>query len=397
MIFNEALYPIFLFISVLVFHIVPKNFKPWWIFICGTTFYAYYADVFIFLFIIETIVVYVLLRQFRQNLFAFIFTLIFSIGILIYFKYRNMVLISVFSVLDTFQSGELPTFDRFILPLAISFFTFEFIHYIVDVYKGKIKPHNFKEFLAFIMFFPTMVAGPIKRFQDFVPKMENATFSFKDLSSGITRIIIGLAKKIIIADSMDLWIQPIQSITGIAGADSYTLWIALFAYGIKIYSDFSGYSDIAIGSARLFGITIPENFAYPYFQANIRRFWRCWHISLTKWIIDYIYIPLGGSKCSFKRTAFNILAAMSISGIWHGAAWHFVLWGLYHGFLLALNSFYRQKIKPHIAWIDKFSIVINPISTVFTFILVTFGWALFVMPIENFKNALPKLLFLAGW
>lgn len=396
MIFNEAIYPIFLFICVLVFHLLPKNFKPWWIFISGIIFYAYYADIFIFLFIIETIIVYVLLKQFRKSFFAFIFSLVISIGILVYFKYRNMVLISWFSILNVFKNGELPSFDRFILPLAISFFTFEFIHYIVDMYKGKIKPHNFKEFLAFIMFFPTMVAGPIKRFQDFVPKMGKASFSFEHLSIGITRIIIGFAKKVIIADSMDLWIQPLQSATGISSADSYTLWIALFAYAIKIYCDFSGYSDIAIGSARLFGIAIPENFAYPYFQSNIASFWRCWHISLTKWIIDYIYIPLGGSRNNLKRTMFNILIAMSISGIWHGAAWHFVLWGLYHGCLLALNAFYRGKIKPHIQWIDKFPILIRTLSTVFTFILVSFGWAFFVMPFENFKNVLPKLLFLGG-
>ena len=395
MIFNELLYPIFLAICVFVFHMLPSKFKPWWLFTCGTAFYAYYAEIFIILLIIEILLVYLLSKNMKKNIPVLIISLIISVGVLAYFKYKNMFLTTLWELFSIFTGSQLPTFEKMVFPLAISFFTFEFVHYIIDSYKGKIPQHNFKEFLAFIMFFPTMVAGPIKRFQDFVPKMNNASFSFAHLNAGIYRILIGLFKKIVIADSMDLWMQPVLSVAGISSSSSLDLWIALFAYSVKIYVDFSGYSDIAIGSARLFGIVIPENFLSPYLKPNISKFWKSWHISLTKWIIDYVFIPIGGSRGTFRRVAFNTIAAMSVSGLWHGAYWHFVVWGIYHGVLLVSYRFYSEKLKPRMKFLEKIPNCIgHPAAVIFTFILVNIGWGLFILPMDIFTMLLPRLMFL---
>lgn len=392
MIFNEALYPIFLALSAGVFHLIPKHWRAWWLFATGLVFYAYYSDLFVWLFVAEAVVIYLVMGRYKRNLGAFLACLLGSIAVLGYFKYKNMILIGAFTLWDRFQGGGIPAFEALIFPLAISFFTFEFIHYLVDYRQGKLPPHGFKEFLAFIMFFPTMVAGPIKRFQDFVPKIERATFSWDDLHQGIWRILIGMAKKIVVADSMDLWIQPLLSGQMLAGATPGELWLALLAYSVKIYLDFSGYSDIAIGSARLFGIRVPENFNWPYLQANITQFWRHWHISLTSWITDYVFIPLGGSRGGRSRAIANTLIAMGASGIWHGAAWHFMVWGLYHGALLSLYRLFKDLVKPRMPWWERHAAVTRPVSILVTFVLVTLGWGLFIMPVERFGQMLPRLV-----
>lgn len=395
MIFNELLYPLFLTVCVLIFHLLPKNLKLWWIFICGTIFYGYYAQTFLYLLLIEIFIIYFLTLKLRENIFAFLFAVIIAVGTLGFFKYKNMFLATTYTFAEflNLNHNSSLSLNKLILPLAISFFTFEFVHFMVDVRNKKIINYNLKEFLAFIMFFPTMVAGPIKRFQNFTPQVENAKFCFEDLNVGLNRILLGFAKKIIIADSMDLWVQPILSPQAVYNS-TLDLWISLFAYSIKIYADFSGYSDIAIGSARLFGIKVPENFLLPYLKPNITLFWRNWHISLTKWIMDYIYIPLGGNRKAEKRTYINIVLAMSISGLWHGADWHFVLWGIYNGVLLVVHRIYSEKVKTKIKFIEKYKNIIMPFSVLITFIFVTLGWGLFIMPASHFFKLLPKLFFI---
>jgi len=228
------------------------------------------------------------------------------------------------------------------LPLGISFFTFEFIHYAVDRYRGKTEAGSFAEYLAFILFFPTMVAGPIKRYQDFRPKLLSPSRAWsEDWQQGITRILSGLAKKFAIADFLTCLTDHLNR-ADIAQAKRWVLPIWLLAFGFKIYFDFSAYSDIAIGSARLFGIKVPENFDWPYLRTNIAEFWKHWHMSLYRWLVDYVFVPLGGSRVAQPRIYLNILITMFLSGLWHGAGLNFIVWGLWHGMLLVVHRWWKN-------------------------------------------------------
>jgi alginate O-acetyltransferase complex protein AlgI len=266
------------------------------------------------------------------------------------------------------------------LPIGISFFTFEFIHYAVDRYNGKTEAGSAIEYMAFILYFPTMVAGPIKRYQDFLPKLRSpSTDMIVNWRLGCTRILVGLAKKFAVADVMTAFTDHFNR-ADILVAQRWVLPAWLLAYGVKIYFDFSGYSDIAIGSARLFGLEVPENFDWPYFRTNIASFWRHWHISLTRWLMDYIFIPLGGSRVAPGRIYFNLLVTMLVSGIWHGAGLNFLVWGAWHGLLLTLHRMWVQWRGP--ARPDRpFHRV--ALSAVGTFAWVNVGWAFFCMDLPT--------------
>lgn len=233
--------------------------------------------------------------------------------------------------------------------------------------------------MAFILFFPTMVAGPIKRYQDFLPKLRSVTsIDLLDWQRGITRILAGLAKKFAIADLLTAYTNHLN-MADIAVAHRAVLPLWLFAYGLKIYTDFSAYSDIAIGSARLFGIRVPENFDWPYLQTNITDFWRHWHISLSSWLLDYVYIPLGGSRVAMPRIYLNLLITMGISGLWHGAGFNFILWGLLHGLMLAVHRWWRHR-PGHV---PSTSAAMRFASGVLTFLCVNLAWAFFCMDIRT--------------
>jgi alginate O-acetyltransferase complex protein AlgI len=265
--------------------------------------------------------------------------------------------------------------DGAFLPLGISFFTFEFIHYAAERWRGRVERGTLAEYLSFIMFFPTLVAGPIKRFGDFLPKLRApASPLAEDWRIGITRILTGLVKKFAIADLLTAMTGNLTA-EGIMSVPRGILLLWVFAYGMKIYFDFSGYSDIAIGSARLFGIRIPENFHWPYLQKNIALFWTHWHISLSFWLRDYVFIPLGGSRVALPHIVFNLLVTMLVSGAWHGAGLNFIAWGLWHGTMLSglrLWQFFVPKpllpepLGDFMAW-------------AVTFGLVNLGWAFFCM------------------
>lgn len=224
-----------------------------------------------------------------------------------------------------------------------------------------------------------MVAGPIKRYQDFVPKIRSISQDWVlDVQRGFTRVLAGLAKKFAIADLLTAYTAHLN-MADISQARRGILLLWLFAYGIKIYVDFSAYSDIAIGSARLFGITVPENFDWPYFQTNITEFWRHWHISLSSWLMDYVYIPLGGSRAPIPRVYANLLVTMFISGLWHGAGLNFVIWGILHGFMLAIHRWWRHR--PNYLPSTRFSLRVS--SWFLTFICVNLAWAFFCMDIHT--------------
>jgi alginate O-acetyltransferase complex protein AlgI len=290
------------------------------------------------------------------------------------------------------------------LPLGISFFTFEFIHYAVDRYRGVTPAGTFRDYMAFILFFPTMVAGPIKRYQDFRSKVLNPSLDWNiDWQLGITRILVGLAKKFAIADLLTAFTNHLNQ-TDIAQAQRWVLPIWLLAYGMKIYFDFSAYSDIAIGSARLFGIKVPENFDWPYIRTNISEFWQHWHMSLYKWLVDYVFIPLGGSRTKQPRVYLNVLITMFISGLWHGAGLNFVAWGLWHGLLLAGHRLWKKLREREVSnlklGLSSLNLEVGPaapggatakpanalyktISWAFTFVMVNLGWGFFCMDLRT--------------
>ena len=402
MIFNEAIYFAFLVIASAAFRLLPVKVRPWWIFVTGLVFYAYYSSIFLVALIAEMIAVYWLGKRCREQTWQFAVGLALTLGVLGVFKYLGLLGATARGLAAALGSGRVPTFPQLFLPLAISFFTFEFVHYLADARKGQLPEHTFAEFLAFAMFFPTMVAGPIKRFQGFLPQLREAKAGADDLNMGLTRIVVGLFKKVVIADTAGLWTTVLYSNASVRAASTTELVVALVAFSIKIYFDFSGYSDIAIGSAHLFGISVPENFSWPYLRTNIASFWRHWHMSLTSWLTDYVYVPLGGSRRGLPVAIGATLATFLVSGIWHGAAWHFVAWGLYMGVLVAGYRVWRVALKePLLRRVPALksgmtgralSIGGGAVGTVATFALVTVGWGLFVMPVDRFMLMMGRLL-----
>jgi alginate O-acetyltransferase complex protein AlgI len=300
-----------------------------------------------------------------------------SVAILGVFKYYNFATDLLFASLDQNPVRWQGAF----LPLGVSFFTFEFIHYAVDRYENKVERGTLGEYLAFIFFFPTMVAGPIKRFQDFLPCLRHPSADpALDWNRGITRILTGLMKKFAVADLLTSLTDHLNH-SDIAQAERWVLPVWLFAYGWKIYFDFSAYSDIAIGSGRLFGIKIPENFDWPYARVNITEFWRHWHMSLYKWLVDYVFIPLGGSRGSVAFVCRNIMIVMLVSGIWHGAGLNFIVWGAWHGLLLIVHRLWSREIggvgAPTRTRAGMF------FCWLLTYVCVNFGWAFFAMDLDT--------------
>ena len=264
-----------------------------------------------------------------------------------------------------------------VLPLAISFFVFEFIHYVVDVYRGSEPVRSFKAFALFASFFPTQIAGPIKRYQDFVPQfLQEAKFKLEYLDQGVSLILIGLAKKILFADPLAHFVQG-----GFANPELFTgldLWLFAYAFAFQIYFDFSGYTDIARGSAKLFGYKVPANFNLPYLAGSVAEFWHRWHISLSTWLRDYLFIPLGGSRAGRLIVARNLLITMTLGGLWHGAAMHFLVWGIFHGAALVIHREFTQLTA---GWntLRKLlaSIPGHFMAQLLTFHVICVGWVLF--------------------
>ncbi len=301
--------------------------------------------------------------------------LIVCAGILAFYKYSGMIaatLNALFKPLDIDAAIPIP---KLLIPIGISFFTFEFIHYLTDLYLGRVKRASLLDFSLFAFFFPSLISGPIKRFQIFQEQTESlGGFQTTYLAEGMHRIVLGLAKKIVVADTANLFTTALNSPSG---SSRLSLWIAMYAYAIKIYYDFSGYTDIAIGCAQLLGYRLPENFNRPYRQSNLTKFWNNWHMSLSSWIRDYLFIPLGGSRGSKLRTMINLTLVMAICGLWHGANWNFVAWGLWNGAGLAFLRVYSAAMS-------KKSIpdtrAMRWLSTAATIQFVCFGWVLFASP-----------------
>lgn len=268
-----------------------------------------------------------------------------NLGVLCYFKYANFFLDSLRQALESVgASSSIPVLSV-ILPVGISFYTFEAISYTTDVYRGKIPAErNLDHFLLFILFFPHLVAGPIVRGSDFLPQVRRPKrLTWTRFGVGGRLIVLGLFKKMAIADRMALLVDPVFASP--ADYESAVVWMAAVAYSIQIYCDFSGYSDIALGTARLLGFRLAVNFNMPFASTNMSDLWRRWHMSLSSWIRDYIYIPLGGNRGSTARTSANLLVAMTLCGLWHGANWTFVVWGALNGLYLIAHRAFRAATR----------------------------------------------------
>ncbi|MFN8551877.1 MAG: MBOAT family O-acyltransferase [Candidatus Obscuribacterales bacterium] len=278
-------------------------------------------------------------------------------------------------------------------PLAISFFTFEFVHYLYEVRRGHEPIKSLKDFAQFTFFFPSLVAGPIKRYEQFIPSFHAGLncISSSDVATGLLRVMVGLFKKLLIADNLTAYINATDP--RFAFLPMTERWVLLGAIALRIYMDFSGYTDMALGLAQMIGIKLPENFNWPYLAQNIQQFWQRWHMSLSSWIRDYVYIPLGGSRVGTARRVSNGLFAFALCGLWHGAEWNFAVWGLYHGIGLAICSSYRTILGPIGRSIGAIFDHAPAVSRAVTILFVGIGWLLFFYPVDKAMQ-MARLLFI---
>ncbi len=327
-------------------------------------FYAYGEPIYVLLMIFSSLINYVFARlvssRAKSKLFL-VAAIIINLGILAVFKYSGFFVESLNAV-----TGLALPVPQIKLPIGISFFTFQALSYVIDVYRKTVNPQkNYFYVLLYISFFPQLIAGPIVKYRDIDEQIASRKQSVEKVAEGFRRFICGLAKKVLISNTMG---QTADIIFGAGGEYSsiLTAWIGALAYLFQIYYDFSGYSDMAIGLGKMFGFDFKENFNYPYGAVSVRDFWRKWHISLSTWFKEYLYIPLGGNRKGRTRTVVNRLIVFFCTGLWHGASWTFVLWGLYHGVFLLLEEF--------IPVLGKLPKVINHI---YTLLAVTIGFVIF--------------------
>lgn len=357
----------FLIIFLILYFITPKKFKNYTLLLGSLFFYFYGDSKYIVLLLISSLVNYILGRLIskkNKKLFLII-GLIFNFGLLFYFKYFNFFLSNINSLFKT----NINLFS-IVLPLGISFYTFKNASYLIDVYKNRVNSEkNFINYFTYIAMFPSLIQGPIVRYKDI--DLKDKKISFDNFAMGVERFIIGLSKKVILADTLA---KLVTSLTNMEVQTVVSLWVKATSDIVKLYLDFSGYTDMAIGLGLMIGIKIMENFDYPLSTYSITSFWRRWHISLSSWFKDYIYIPLGGNRKGKFRKYFNIFVVWFLTGLWHGASWNFILWGLYFGTILVIEK------KFFLNFFEKHKIIGNMVTN----ILVVIGFVFFY----NEKNIL---------
>lgn len=365
MVFSSAIF-IFLFLPLvlLCYFLSPRKLKNYVLLFFSLVFYIFGGPKFLLVLLAVVLIDYVgaiLIHKTNKKKLFLILTITCNILVLVYFKYTGFFLENVNSIF-----GLKITIPKIVLPIGISFYTFQAMSYVIDVYRNKVKlQKNFLTLLLYVSLFPQLVAGPIVRYETIEDELNNRKETFNDISEGIKRFILGLAKKVIIANQMGLLAD---TIFGLNELSTPVAILGGIAYMFQIYFDFSAYSDMAIGLGRIFGFKFLENFNFPYISKSITEFWRRWHISLSTWFRDYIYIPLGGNRKGIKRQIINMLIVWLLTGFWHGAEWNFVLWGLYYFIFLVLEKFVLNK------FLDKLP---NVLKHVYAIVVIYFGWILF--------------------
>lgn len=381
MLFTEFRFAVFFAIVFAIHWMLPGNrSRKLWLLAASWSFYAGWDWRFLGLIAASTLIDYSVGRALavsrsrsgRRGLLAT--SLIANLGILGFFKYYNFFAFSAVEF-TAWLGLPLPLHAlEIILPLGISFYTFQTLSYTVDVYRGRLEPsRSLSDFALFVSFFPQLVAGPIVRAIDFLPQLaETRRLAEVSFRVPLVRFLVGWIKKACIADQIAAAVDPVFAHPDLA--DAATLWLTSFLYSLQIYCDFSGYSDMAIATAAMLGYRLPENFGFPYLARTIQEFWRRWHISLTTWFRDYLYIPLGGNRAGRVRLAVNLFTVFLLCGLWHGAAWTFVVWGLYHGCFLSLERFVNVRRWP--AWLGHmYVIVIVSVGfVVFRSVDLDFAW-----------------------
>ena len=361
---------IFLPIMLFIYFIVPNKLKNAVMIIASLIFFAWGEIRYIFIMLLLAVMDYMCGQKInkywddknKKRIF-----LLIDIGvnllILFFFKYSDFIITNINNITHL----NIPLLN-IPLPIGVSFNTFQSLSYIIDVYRGTVKcEKSFYNYLTYTMLFPQIIAGPIVRYETVDEELENKNISIDNFTEGMKRFIIGLGKKVLIANNIGaLW--HVIEIGDYASLTFILAWFAILAFALQIYFDFSGYSDMAIGLAKIFGMEFDENFNFPYISKNITEFWRRWHITLSSWFRDYIYIPLGGNRKGILKQIRNILIVWFLTGAWHGASWNFILWGVYFGVILILEKMFILKV------LDKVGKVF---SHIYTIILILIGWVIF--------------------
>ena len=370
---------VFLPLLLITYRLVPSDFRNIVLLLFSLLFYFYGEGSRIIIMLVTIAVNFaacIAMEKYPHRRRRFLMgEIIFDLGQLTVFKYTDFLI-------DTLNhtAGTSIPFMHIIMPLGISFFTFQTISYVVDVYRGKIRPtHSLIDFAMYVTLFPQLVAGPIVRYETIEQQIHQRTVNDEETAQGITRFVTGLFKKVIVADSLAAMIRAIGMKSTIGA------WICSIGFVLQLYYDFSGYSDMAIGLGRMFGFTFPENFIYPLSAVSITDFWRRWHITLSSFFKDYVYIPLGGNRVSFLKWIRNIAVVWFLTGLWHGAGWNFILWGMYFGVLLFVEKTVGAKHAGN-----------HPIAgRVVTSLLVVIGFVLFSS--DSLTGALHTLSIMAGF
>jgi alginate O-acetyltransferase complex protein AlgI len=377
MFFNSYVFFIFFILVLLISRLIFSwPLRKCFLILCSLLFYCAWNPLYGVLIVISVIGNWFLAQNVKGNRRVLILSLVLNLGMLFYFKYGNFFLENVTLFLNKMGFDYKPLEMNILLPVGISFYTFQSMSYVFDVYRDKMKPwFSFSDFALYVTFFPQLVAGPILRAPDFLKQcLEEKKVSVSQINWGISLMIIGLFAKVAVADS---FMQPIAALLydknlPITFGDA---WLGTFSFAIQIFCDFFGYSICAIGIAMCLGFTLPDNFHFPYASLGFSDFWKRWHITLSSWLKDYLYIPLGGNRKGHRRTLINLMITMLLGGLWHGASWMFVIWGGLHGlYLIVERLICASSIGKLDLWKNKF---IQIILMLVTFLLVCVTWVFF--------------------
>ena len=364
---------LFLPVTVLIYYLVPQKTRNLVLLIASLFFYAWGEPVYGVLMILSILLNFFCGKDIGEKRAdpvrakrSLIFAVVMNVLILGFFKYYGLLM----ETLNVLFPYEIP-YRELALPIGISFYTFQELSYLIDIYRGNAKPQQrLLPFALYISMFPQLIAGPIVRYVDIEAQLLNRVMSMRKFGQGVMYFIVGFAKKVVLADSIGALYEQITALS-IGSFSVLTAWVGCLAFAFQIYFDFSGYSDMAIGLGKMFGFEFRKNFQYPYIAKNIGEFWRRWHISLGTWFREYVYIPLGGNKCPASRHLLNLLIVWALTGLWHGAQWNFLVWGLYYGVILILERY---------VWGRALGRLPVFVQHIYTFVLVLIGWVFFFSP-----------------